>query len=196
MLYGYARVSTQEQETHAQTDALSKAGVGFIFSEKKSGGTTAGRPELEKLLRILKPGDQVVVYKLDRIARSLKDLLRIIERIEEKGAQFRSLTESLDTTTPAGRMLFHMVGAFAEFERELIRERTRAGMAAAAQRGVKLGRHYALSPEDEAEALRLWFAGQMTKTAIARQFGTHISSIRRAIKRHQERQQPSLLDAA
>ncbi|ATJ85793.1 recombinase family protein [Ralstonia solanacearum] len=196
MLYGYARVSTQEQETHAQTDALSKAGVGFIFSEKKSGGTTAGRPELEKLLRILKPGDQVVVYKLDRIARSLKDLLRIIERIEEKGAQFRSLTESLDTTTPAGRMLFHMVGAFAEFERELIRERTRAGMAAAVQRGVKLGRHYALSPEDEAEALRLWFAGQMSKTAIARQFGTHISSIRRAIKRHQERQQPSLLDAA
>ncbi|MCL9844607.1 recombinase family protein [Ralstonia solanacearum] len=196
MLYGYARVSTQEQETHAQTDALSKAGVGFIFSEKKSGGTTAGRPELEKLLRILKPGDQVVVYKLDRIARSLKDLLRIIERIEEKGAQFRSLTESLDTTTPAGRMLFHMVGAFAEFERELIRERTRAGMAAAIQRGVKLGRHYALSPEDEAEALRLWFAGQMSKTAIARQFGTHISSIRRAIKRHQERQQPSLLDAA
>lgn len=125
MLYGYARVSTQEQETHAQTDALSKAGVGFIFSEKKSGGTTAGRPELEKMLRILKHGDQVVVYKLDRIARSLKDLLRIIERIEEKGAQFRSLTESLDTTTPAGRMLFHMVGAFAEFERELIRERTR-----------------------------------------------------------------------
>ncbi|MGA3983123.1 recombinase family protein [Ralstonia nicotianae] len=196
MQYGYARVSTQEQETHAQTDALSKAGVGFIFSEKRSGGTTVGRPELEKLLRMLKPGDTVVVYKLDRIARSLKDLLRIIERIEEKGAQFRSLTESLDTTTPAGRMLFHMVGAFAEFERELIRERTRAGMAAAVQRGVKLGRHYALSPEDEEEALRLWFAGQMTKTAIARQFGTHISSIKRAIKRHQERQQLSLLDAA
>lgn len=94
---------------------------------------------------MLKRGDTVVVYKLDRIARSLKDLLRIIERIEEKGAQFRSLTESLDTTTPAGRMLFHMVGAFAEFERELIRERTRAGMAAAAKRGVKLGRHYAMS---------------------------------------------------
>ncbi|API74112.1 recombinase family protein [Ralstonia pseudosolanacearum] len=196
MQYGYARVSTQEQETHAQTDALAKAGVGFIFSEKRSGGTTAGRPELEKLLRMLKPGDTVVVYKLDRIARSLKDLLRIIERIEEKGAQFRSLTESLDTTTPAGRMLFHMVGAFAEFERELIRERTRAGMAAAVQRGVKLGRHYALSPEDEEEALRLWFAGQMTKTAIARQFGTHVSSIKRAIKRRQERQQLSLLDAA
>ncbi|QCX48944.1 recombinase family protein [Ralstonia pseudosolanacearum] len=196
MLYGYARVSTQEQETHAQTDALAKAGVGFIFSEKRSGGTTIGRPQLEKLLRILKPGDQVIVYKLDRIARSLKDLLRIIERIEEKGAQFRSLTESLDTTTPAGRMLFHMVGAFAEFERELIRERTRAGMEAAVRRGVKLGRHYALSREDEAEALRLWHQGKMTRTAIARMFGVHLSSIKRAIKRHQEQQQPSLLDAA
>lgn len=196
MQYGYARVSTQEQETHAQTDALAKAGVGFIFSEKRSGGTTAGRPELEKLLRMLKPGDTVVVYKLDRIARSLKDLLRIIERIEERGAQFRSLTESLDTSTPAGRMLFHMVGAFAEFERELIRERTRAGMAAAVRRGVKLGRHYALSSEDEAEALRLWYQGTMTKTAIAQMFGVHISSIKRAIKRHQASQQPSLLDAA
>jgi len=196
MLYGYARVSTQEQETHAQTDALAKAGVGFIFSEKRSGGTTARRPELEKLLRLLKRGDTVVVYKLDRIARSLKDLLRIIERIEEKGAQFRSLTEALDTSTPAGRMLFHMVGAFAEFERELIRERTRAGMEAAVKRGVKLGRHYALSREDEAEALRLWHQGTMTKSAIARIYGVHMSSIKRAIKRQQESQQPSLLDAA
>jgi DNA invertase Pin-like site-specific DNA recombinase len=196
MLYGYARVSTQEQETHAQTDALAKAGVGFIFSEKRSGGSTIGRPELEKMLRVLRPGDTVVVYKLDRIARSLKDLLRIIERIEEKGAQFRSLTESIDTTTPAGRMLFHMVGAFAEFERELIRERTRAGMAAAVKRGVKLGRHRALSPEDEKEAVRLWRQGQLTRSAIARQFGVHLSSIKRAIKRHQEHQQPSLLDAA
>lgn len=148
------------------------------------------------MLRMLKPGDQVIVYKLDRIARSLKDLLRIIERIEEKGAQFRSLTESLDTTTPAGRMLFHMVGAFAEFERELIRERTRAGMAAAVKRGVKLGRHYAMSREEEAQALRLWYQGMMTKTAIARMFGVHMSSIKRAIKRDQENQQPSLLDAA
>ncbi|AHI87737.1 DNA-invertase hin [Chlamydia trachomatis] len=196
MLYGYARVSTQEQETHAQTDALFRAGVGFIFSEKRSARSTVGRPQLEKLLRTLKPGDQVIVYKLDRIARSLKDLLRIIERIEEKGAQFRSITESLDTTTPAGRMLFHMVGAFAEFERELIRERTIAGMEAAVRRGVKLGRHYAMSREDEAEALRLWHQGTMTKSAIARMYGVHMSSIKRAIKRHQESVQPSLLDAA
>ncbi|WP_104577611.1 recombinase family protein [Ralstonia insidiosa] len=196
MFYGYARVSTQEQETHAQTDALLKAGVGFIFSEKRSAASMAGRPQLEKLLRTLKRGDTVIVYKLDRIARSLKDLLRIIERIEEKGAQFRSLTESLDTTTPAGRMLFHMVGAFAEFERELIRERTRAGMEAAVRRGVKLGRHYAMSREDEAEAMRLWRQGTMTKSAIARMYGVHMSSVKRAIKRHQADVQPSLLNAA
>ena len=93
-------------------------------------------------------------------------------------------------------MLFHMVGAFAEFERELIRERTKAGMAAAVKRGVKLGRHYAMSREDEAEALRLWYEGKMTRTAIARKFGVHLSSIKRAIKRHQATIQPSLLDAA
>ncbi|WP_197330221.1 recombinase family protein [Ralstonia syzygii] len=196
MQYGYARVSTQEQETHAQTDALSKAGVGFIFAEKRSGGSMSQRPQLEALLQQLSPGDTVVVYKLDRIARSLKDLLTIIERIEEKGAQFRSLTESLDTSTPAGRMIFHIVGAFAEFERELIRERTRAGMAAAVKRGVKLGRHYAMNREDEAEALRMWYSGQWTKTAIARKFNTHISSVKRAIKRHEASLQPSLLDAA
>ena len=196
MLYGYARVSTQEQETHAQTDALAKAGVGFIFSEKRSGGSMAQRPQLEALLQTIGQGDTVVVYKLDRIARSLKDLLTIIERVESTGAQFRSLTESLDTSTPAGRMLFHMVGAFAEFERELIRERTRVGMAAAARRGVKFGRPTAMTDEEEAEMLRLWFTGAWTKTALARRYSTHISSIKRANKRHHERLQPSLLDAA
>lgn len=156
----------------------------------------AQRPQLEALLQTIGQGDTVVVYKLDRIARSLKDLLTIIERVESTGAQFRSLTESLDTSTPAGRMLFHMVGAFAEFERELIRERTRVGMAAAARRGVKFGRPTAMTDEEEAEMLRLWFTGAWTKTALARRYSTHISSIKRAIKRHHERLQPSLLDAA
>ncbi|MHA6897030.1 recombinase family protein [Ralstonia pseudosolanacearum] len=125
-------------------------------------------------MRLLKRGDTVVVYKLDRIARSHKDRLHIIERIEAKRAQFRSFTESLDTSTPAGRMLFHMVGAFAEFERELIRERIRAGMAAAVKRGIKLGRHYALN--SQAEALRLWYQGAMTKSVIARMFGVRMTS--------------------
>ncbi|MDE4916990.1 DNA invertase Pin-like site-specific DNA recombinase [Cupriavidus metallidurans] len=196
MLVGYARVSTQEQETHAQTDALQAAGVGFIFSEKRSGGSMSKRPVLEEMLSKIGPGDTVVVYKLDRIARSLKDLLIIIERIEACGAEFRSLTEMIDTRSPAGRMIFQIVGAFAEFERALIRERTRVGMAAAARRGVRMGRPTALDEEQEAEAMRLWFSGNHTKSALARRYGTHISSIKRAIKRHNERAQPSLLSAA
>lgn len=196
MLVGYARVSTQEQETHAQTDALREAGVGFIFSEKRSGGSMSKRPALEDMLTKIGPGDTVVVYKLDRIARSLKDLLIIIERIEACGAEFRSLTEMIDTRSPAGRMIFQIVGAFAEFERELIRERTRVGMAAAAKRGVRMGRPTALTDVEEAEAMRLWFTGNYTKSSLARQYGTHISSIKRAIKRYHERTQPGLLDAA
>ncbi|MBB3013529.1 DNA invertase Pin-like site-specific DNA recombinase [Cupriavidus alkaliphilus] len=148
------------------------------------------------MLTKIGPGDTVVVYKLDRIARSLKDLLIIIERIEAAGAQFRSLTEHIDTRSPAGRMIFQIVGAFAEFERELIRERTKVGMAAAARRGVKMGRPTAMSEEDEAEAMRLWFTGQHTKSSLARRYGTHISSIKRAIKRYHARIQPDLLNAA
>ncbi|WP_284459870.1 recombinase family protein [Cupriavidus campinensis] len=196
MLVGYARVSTQEQETHAQTDALQSAGVGFIFSEKRSGGSASKRPVLEQMLNTIGPGDTVVVYKLDRIARSLKDLLLIIERIENAGAQFRSLTEHIDTRSPAGRMIFQIVGAFAEFERELIRERTKVGMAAAMRRGVKMGRPTAMNEKDEAEAMRLWFTGNYTKSALARHYGTHISSIKRAIKRYHQRTQPELFQAA
>ena len=196
MLVGYARVSTQEQETHAQTDALQEAGVGFIFSEKRSGGSMSKRPVLEEMLTKIGPGDTVVVYKLDRIARSLKDRLINIERIEAAGAEFRSLTEMIDTRSPAGRMIFQIVGAFAEFERALIRERTRVGMAAAAKRGVRMGRPTAMTDAEEAEAMRLWFTGKHTKSALARRYGTHISSIKRAIKRHHQRTQPSLLDAA
>ncbi|SPK73203.1 Resolvase domain protein [Cupriavidus taiwanensis] len=196
MLVGYARVSTQEQEFHSQIDALRTAGVDFLFSEKKSGGSTNKRPELELMLSRLRPGDTVVVYKLDRIARSLKDLLIIIERIEAAGAEFRSLTEHLDTRSPAGKMIFQIIGAFAEFERELIRERTRAGMKAAVKRGVKLGRHRALTPQQERECIDFWLTGNYTKTSLAYRYGTHISSIKRTIKRHNELVQPDLLEAA
>jgi len=181
-MYGYARVSTQEQETHAQIDALRKVGVDFIFEEKRSGGDIH-RPVLEKMLLQLRTGDTLVVYKLDRIARSLKHLLQILDELEGRGIQFRSITESIDTSTPAGRMLMQMIGAFAEFELSMIRERTRAGMAAAIARGVQLGRPRAMSPTDEAEAVRLFRAGGITKTALARKYCTHISSIKRALAR-------------
>lgn len=191
MLIGYARVSTQEQETNAQIDALTKAGCECIYQEKRSGGNLR-RPQLEQLLISLTPGCTVVVYKLDRIARSLKDLLTIIERIESAGAEFRSLTEHMDTKSPAGRMIFQIVGAFAEFERELIRERTRVGMEAAMRRGVIVGRPRGMNTKDEAEAVRLWRTGRYTKTALGQRYGVHISSIKRAIKRADAAAQPEL----
>lgn len=188
MMFGYARVSTEEQVTHAQLDALQAAGCQTVYQEKRSGGSMK-RPVLEEMLSKIGPGDTVVVYKLDRIARSLKDLLVIIERIETAGAEFRSLSEHMDTRSPAGRMIFHIIGAFAEFERELIRERTRVGMEAAVKRGVRLGRSRALTDAQEAAAMRLWSAGTVTKAALARQYGTHISSIKRAIARNGLQQQ-------
>jgi len=152
VLIGYARVSTQDQETQSQTDALQKAGCDVILEEKKSGGTMR-RPVLEKILFTLKPGDTVVVYKLDRMARSLKDLLRILDRMQLSGAEFRSLTEVIDTKSPAGRMMLQMLGAFAEFERAMIQERTRSGMEAAKARGAKIGRPRGLNPREEVEAV-------------------------------------------
>lgn len=185
MRYGYARVSTQEQETHAQIDALRRAGVDAIYEEKRSGADTR-RPVLNQLLEQLQPGDVVVVYKLDRIARSLAHLLQVLEQIHAAGADFTSLTEVIDTSSPAGRLMMQIIGAFAEFERELIRERTRVGMRAAAERGAKMGRPRAMSATDEVECIRLWRTGRFSKSALARRYGCHISSIKRAIRRAAE----------
>ena len=121
MNFGYARVSTSEQETTLQLDALKRAGVKQIFQEKRSGVAT--RPVLADLLKQLKKGDKIYVYKIDRFARSLIDLLGILQKIETVGATFQSLTETIDTSTGAGRMMMHMLGAFAEFEQRMIPER-------------------------------------------------------------------------
>ena len=129
MLIGYARVSKQqEQDTAAQVQALKKAGAERVYQEHASGGRW-DRPELHRLLEQLRPGDVLVVWKLDQLSRSLKDLLHLMDGLNARGAGFMSLTEQIDTTTPAGRMMMQMVGAFAEFEREMIRERTSAGLA-------------------------------------------------------------------
>ncbi|APR36718.1 recombinase family protein [Paraburkholderia sp. SOS3] len=193
MRIGYARVSTQEQETRAQLDALTKAGVELVHEEKRSGATLR-RPVLDKLLRNLKRGDTLVVYKLDRIARSLKHLLSIIERLQDRGADFESLTEHIDTNTPAGRLMLQMLGAFAEFEREMIRERTRSGMQAAKGRGIRLGRPRSLQPEEERQAVAQWRTGRYTLTALAHQYGVHLSSIKRAVYRADQAVQPRLLN--
>lgn len=182
MLVGYARVSTEEQKTHAQTDALKAAGCEVVYEEKRSGGSMS-RPLLFGMLKALKPGDVVVVYKLDRIARSLKDLLSIQEKILDAGADFKSLTETLDTSSPAGRMIFQILGAFAEFERELIRERTRVGLRAAMERGSKPGHPRGMSEAQEAAAMKAWATGRYTKAELAKRYGVHISSIKRAIRR-------------
>ena len=182
MLIGYARVSTEEQKTHAQTDALKAAGCEIVFEEKKSCGSLS-RPILIGLLKRLQPGDLVMVYKLDRVARSLKDLLSIQERVVEAGADFKSLTETLNTSTPAGRMIFQLLEAFAEFERELIRERTRVGLRAAMERGSKPGQSRKVNPAQESELLKQWVTGKVTKSELARKYGVHISSIKRTIRR-------------
>ncbi|WP_430421131.1 recombinase family protein [Methylibium petroleiphilum] len=149
MLVGYARVSTVQQDTALQRAAFMRAGVRKVVEEKRSGG--GSRPLLEALLGKLKPGDVVVVYKIDRLARSLVDLLRILQRITDAGAQFRSLTEPLETATPVGRMMLQLLGAFAEFERALIRERCCAGLYAAMARGVAVGRRPRVQRADVVE---------------------------------------------
>jgi DNA invertase Pin-like site-specific DNA recombinase len=192
MRYGYARVSTLEQQTRLQIDALEKSGVDFVFQEKKS-GKSLKRPELQTILAKLKPGDEIVVFKLDRIARSLADLLSVVERIHQSGAKLVSITEFIDTTSAAGRVVFQILGAFAEFERSIIVERTEAGMAAARKRGVRFGRQRHLSEDQHTEMMTLWNSGKFTKTALASRYGCHISSIKREIARAKENANPTLL---
>ena len=182
MRIGYARVSTEEQKTHAQIDALKAAGCDQIVEEKRSGGSMA-RPLLLAILASLQPGDVVVVYKMDRIARSLRDLMTIQERIHAAGADFKSLTEVIDTTSPAGRMIFQILGAFAEFERAIIRERTRMGLQAANARGRFGGHPPKIANAQLPELMRLWASNQYTKSALARMHGCNIASVKRAFKR-------------
>lgn len=182
MMTGYARVSTSEQDLALQLDALAKVQTERVFTEKRS-GAGVHRPELERMLDQLRPGDVVAVYKIDRLARSLADLLRILGRIEAAGAAFRSLTEPIDTTTLAGRMMMQMLGAFAEFERGMIRERSIAGVRAAMARGKRCGRPPLLTEREGRKAAEDYAAGRTTLTALARLHGCHLSSIKRAIAR-------------
>ena len=180
-IYGYARVSTTEQNTAVQLAAFKRAGIKHVVQEKRSG--VARRPELLALLAKLRPGDVLVVYKLDRLSRSLRDLLRLCESLEHAGVSFRSLTESIDTSSPAGRMFFHMLGAFAEFERAMIRERCAAGFEAARARGQKFGRARSMPEKTEAKLVRMYLSGNYTMQALADHFEVHTSSVKRAIYR-------------
>lgn len=154
MLVGYARVSTQDQNAALQLDALKAAGCEKVFTEKAS-GAQRDRPELAAALSYVRSGDSLFVWKLDRLARSLPQLIETVATLEDQGIGFRSLTEAIDTTTAGGKLVFHIFGALAEFERSVIRERTRAGLKAARDRGRKGGRPPALSTADLAAAKAL-----------------------------------------
>lgn len=187
MIIGYARVSREEQQDlAAQRDVLGQAGAERLFEEAASGGRW-DRPELQRALEHLREGDVFVVVKLDRLSRSLKDLLTLLERIEAAGAGFRSLSEAIDTTTPAGRMMMQMIGSFAEYEREMIRERTRAGLEAARRRGRIGGRRPALNAEQRNAAVHMVTHEGRTITDVARLFDVHASTVSRLIKSHRQR---------
>src|SRR5271157_5622788 len=182
MLIGYARVSTGEQDTAAQSAALKAAGCEVVFREKASGGRWE-RPELHKLLSQLRKGDVLVVWKLDRLSRSLRDVLTIMERVQERKAGFRSLTEAVDTTTPAGRMMMQMVGAFAEFERAMLKERTKAGLDAARKEGRIGGRPPKLRPNQQHEIVTMVSTGTKTAADAARLFNVHPATVSRLLAR-------------
>ena len=179
MIIGYARVSRDDQNLDAQTDALEAAGAERIHAEKIS-GSRRDRPELDRMLEQIRPGDVIVVSKYDRLARSLRDLLDIVETIRDLGAGFRSLAEDIDTTTPAGRLIFHVFASIAQFERERISERTLEGLAAAKARGRVGGRPPALSATQRAEVRRMRDEEGRRLSEIAGLFKVSVKTVRRA----------------
>lgn len=176
--YGYARVSTQDQNLDLQIAALKRANCDSIYTDKGISGAKAARPGLSDLKGKLKSGDTLVVWRLDRLGRSLRYLVETIDRLGKENIHFISLTESIDTTTSGGRLLFHMMAALAEFERSLISERTRAGMAAARANGRQLGRRPALSPAQHKEAI-LALTNQVPLEKVAQKYSVHPRTIRR-----------------
>jgi DNA invertase Pin-like site-specific DNA recombinase len=177
---GYARVSTDEQSTRLQLDALRAAGCAIVFEDAVSGATRS-RPGLERALAAIGDGDTLVVWKLDRLGRSLPHLLEVASTIRDRGAALRSLTEHLDTGTAAGKMLYAVLGAVAQFERDTIRERTIAGIAAARRRGERLGRRPALTPTQLAEVRAMHARGDGA-THIARVLRVGRSTVYRALR--------------
>ena len=182
MIIGYVRVSTQDQNPEFQVDALEKAGCEQIFQEKFT-GKLRERPGLSQCLRTLRKGDILVVWKLDRLARSLKDLVEIVQDLNDREIGFKSLTEAIDTTSSGGRLVFHIFGALAEFEHDLIRERTKAGLAAARARGRKGGRRPVMSALDVKKAAAMLSDPTMTKAEVAEHFRVSRTTLNTSLKR-------------
>lgn len=179
MILGYARVSTEDQQIDSQLDRLKTAGAERIWTDRIS-GAQRNRPGLDQLLDQIRSGDVVMVTRYDRLSRSLHDLLNLVEVIRLRGAGFRSLAEDIDTTTPAGRLVFHVFASIAQFERERISERTREGLALARKQGRVGGRPRALSAEQRAEVCRLRDSEGRGIAELARLFRVSQNTIRRA----------------
>ena len=180
MLIGYARVTTEDQKLDLQHDALHASGCEKIFDETASGASSR-LPIREELIDYARSGDTVVVWKLDRLGRSLRDLIEVVTALGEREVGLHSLHESLDTASPAGKLTFHVFGALAEFEREVMRERTRAGLQAARNRGKHLGRPRSLSPEQIEMARTMMANPKLSARQVARQFGVHRATLYRNI---------------
>jgi DNA invertase Pin-like site-specific DNA recombinase len=187
-LLGYARVSTGEQDPALQRDALAAAGCARVWTDVASGARD-DRPELAVLLETLLPGDTLVVWRLDRLGRSLRHLIDTVTSLDERGVGFRSLQESIDTTTSGGRLVFHLFGALAEFERDLIRDRTLAGLEAARARGRRSGRPPAMTPAKVRQAERM-YADKTPVSEIASVLGVGRATVYRALSGRTERAGP------
>lgn len=177
-LVGYARVSTLDQNPDLQLDALKRAGCTRVFIEKVS-GAKEDRPQLAAALDFMRPGDTLVVWKLDRLARSMKQLISLVEGLQARGIGFRSLTEAIDTTTASGQLVFHIFSALAQFERSIIRERTSAGLKAALARGRKGGRRPKVTDEDIRAALSLLRDPEISVRKAAARLGLSVSTLYR-----------------
>lgn len=187
MIVGYARVSTEEQNLGLQLAALKQAHCDVIFEDKGYSGLIATRPGFDKAIATLKSGDTLVVWRLDRLGRSLVHLVETINGLNRKRVHFRSLTESIDTTSSGGRLLFHIMAAMAEFEHALISERTRAGMKTARESGKHIGRPPSLNPLQIAEALAALKRGE-SNSSVAMRFGVCAKTIRRIASMHQQQE--------
>ncbi|KIA78822.1 recombinase [Chromobacterium piscinae] len=175
--FGYARVSTDDQTTALQADALKLAGCSRVYADKASGKASVARPQLEECLADLREGDTLVVWRLDRLGRSLPDLVRIVTELEQKGVAFESLTERIETSSASGKLIFHVFAALAEFERNLIRERTKAGLAAARVRGRVGGRKPKLDAKQIRQIKALLRDRNTSVTELAKDYGVSRTTI-------------------
>ncbi|MDQ1120239.1 DNA invertase Pin-like site-specific DNA recombinase [Pseudoxanthomonas sp. SORGH_AS 997] len=193
MIIGYARVSTGDQNLDLQILALKAAGCTKIYTDQGVSGRHGSRPGLHKALRRLKPGGKLVVWRLDRLGRSLINLVQLLDVLGERDICFQSLTESIDTASSGGRLVFHIMAALAEFERSLISERTRAGLAAARVQGRKLGRRPSLTVEQCVEASELAQLRGWDSKQLAKHYGVHPRTLARLMAQQQDQVEPALM---